>query len=425
MKKLTAIAGSTVVGVLGLAGAHAQTVYGLAPNLTSQELSKSWSVQATLRGFYDDNYTTAPDSAKLDSFGFEITPSVSLNLPREQTYIGLSAAYTARWFEDRQNNEIDHIFQITGNLTHAFNPRHRVELRDSFVVAQEGELITPGTATTIARSEGDNIRNIANVNYSATLTETISVVLGYQNSFYDYDQEGIGSFSATLDRLEHLLSATGRMQISPPTTVLAGYQYGMSDFTSDDLIQSSPAVAANARDSRSHFFFGGVEHSFTPQLAASLRAGVQFIDFPNDPAGSDGSTPYIDGSVSWTYNPGSYLLAGIRHQRNVTDVAFANPGGSPTTDSEATVFYAAVNHQLTAKLTGSLIGQYQMSQFQNGAEDGNSEDFFTVGLNFAYRINQFLSAEAGYNFDLLDSEVTSAVRDFERNRLYMGLRAIY
>jgi hypothetical protein len=105
MKKLTAIAGSAVVGVLGLAGAHAQSVYGLAPNLTSQELSKSWSVQATLRGFYDDNYTTAPDGpGKLDSFGFEVTPSVSLNLPREQTYIGLTAAYTARWFEDRQNN---------------------------------------------------------------------------------------------------------------------------------------------------------------------------------------------------------------------------------------------------------------------------------------------------------------------------------
>jgi hypothetical protein len=312
---------------------------------------------------------------------------------------------------------------LNGNLTHAFNPQHRVELRDSFVVAQEGELITPGTATTIARSEGDNIRNIANVTYSAGLTETISVVLGYQNSFYDYDQEGTGSFSATLDRLEHLFSATGRMQIAPPTTIIAGYQYGMSDFTSDDLIQMSPAVAANTRDSRSHFIFGGVEHSFTPQLAASLRAGAQFIDFPNDPAGSDGSTPYVDGTVSWTYNPGSYLLAGIRHQRNVTDVAIATPGGSPTTDSEATVFYAAVNHQLTAKLTGSLLGQYQMSEFQNGAADGGNEDFFTVGLNFAYRINQFLSAEAGYNFDLLDSDLAN--RDFDRNRVYMGLRAIY
>ena len=50
MKKLTAIAGSTVIGVLGVAGAHAQTVYGLAPNLTSQELSKTWSVQCALRG---------------------------------------------------------------------------------------------------------------------------------------------------------------------------------------------------------------------------------------------------------------------------------------------------------------------------------------------------------------------------------------
>jgi hypothetical protein len=420
MKKLTAIAGSTVVGVLGLAGAHAQSVYGLAPNLTPQELSKTWSVQASLRGFYDDNYTTAPDGpGKRDSFGFEITPSVSLNLPREQTYIGFTAAYTARWFEDRQNEEIDHIFQLNGNLTHAFNPQNRIELRDSFVVAQEGELITPGTATTIARSEGDNIRNIASLNYSAGLTETLSVVLGYQNSFYDYEQEGTGSYSATLDRLEHLFTVTGRMQIAPPTTVLAGYQYGMSDFTSDDTLDGT--VPASSRDSRSHFIFGGVEHSFTPQFAASLRAGVQLTDHPNIAAG-DETTPYVDGSISWTYNPGSYLLAGIRHQRSVTDVAVVT-AGTPTTDTETTVFYAAVNHQLTAKLSGSLLGQYQVGEFQNSAVDGSKEEFFTVGLNFAYRINQFLSAEAGYNFDLLDSDL--AGRDFDRNRVYMGLRAIY
>jgi hypothetical protein len=208
--------------------------------------------------------------------------------------------------------------------------------------------------------------------------------------------------------------------MAPATTILGGYQYGMSDFTSDDAL--APGVASNTRDSRSHFIFGGVEHSFTPQLGAALRAGVQLIDFPNDPAGSDGSTPYVDGSVTWTYNPGSYLLGGVRHQRNVTDVATVSLG-APTTDAETTVIYGAVNHQLTAALTGSLIGQYQFSTFQNGGADGFNEDFFSVGINLAYRINQFLSAEAGYNFDLLDSEVIG--RDFDRNRVYLGLRAIY
>jgi hypothetical protein len=419
MNKLTVIAGSALVGVLGISSAHAQRVYGLAPQLTQQELSKVWSVQLALRGFYDDNYATAPDNspAKRDSFGVEVAPSVSLNFPREQTYIGFSATYSGRYFEDRSNNEIDHAFIFNGVLSHTFTPRYQVDIRDNFVVAQESDLTVAGTPL---RSDGDNIRNLATINFTAGLTETISGVFGYANTFVDYDQEGVGSFSSLLDRLEHLFSATARWQMAPATTILGGYQYGMTDFTSDDAL--APGVASNTRDSRSHFIFGGVEHSFTPQLGAALRAGVQLIDFPNDPAGSDGSTPYVDGSVTWTYNPGSYLLGGVRHQRNVTDVATVSLG-APTTDAETTVIYGAVNHQLTAALTGSLIGQYQFSTFQNGGADGFNEDFFSVGINLAYRINQFLSAEAGYNFDLLDSEVIG--RDFDRNRVYLGLRAIY
>jgi len=423
MKKLTAIAGSTVVGVLGMAGAYAQTPYGLAPQLSQQELSKTWSIQCALRAFYDDNYTTLPDTnpQKAESFGFEIAPTVALNFPLEQTYIGFSATYSARYFEDRSDkagDEIDHAFQFNGVVNHAFSSQHKVEMRDNFVVAQESELLD-GSGNPL-RSDGDNIRNVANVNFSAGLSETISVVLGYANTFVDYDQDGTGSYSATLDRLEHVFSATGRWQVAPPTTVLAGYQYGMSDFTSSDTIDGT--VPASSRDSRSHFFFGGVEHSFTPQLAGAIRGGIQLIDFPNDPAGSDGTSPYVDGSLSWTYNPGSYLLAGIRHQRNATDVAFVS-SGAPTTDAETTSFYALVNHQLTAALSGSLIGQYQTSTFQNGGADGATEDLFTVGINLAYRINQFLSAEAGYNYDVLTSDL--AAREFDRSRIYLGLRANY
>jgi hypothetical protein len=46
-----------------------------------------------------------------------------------------------------------------------------------------------------------------------------------------------------------------------------------------------------------------------------------------------------------------------------------------------------------------------------------------VGLNLAYRINQFLSAEAGYNYDKVDSDLVG--RSYSRNRVYVGVRATY
>ena len=46
-----------------------------------------------------------------------------------------------------------------------------------------------------------------------------------------------------------------------------------------------------------------------------------------------------------------------------------------------------------------------------------------VGVNLSYEINKFLSAEAGYNFDRLDSDLDQ--RSFTRNRVYVGIRGSY
>jgi len=91
MNKITTSAGLVV---LAAASVQAQN---LSPAAGSQEATKPWSISATLRGFYDDNYATAPDPAKRDSFGFEVSPSASLNLIRDQTALGLNYVYSMRW----------------------------------------------------------------------------------------------------------------------------------------------------------------------------------------------------------------------------------------------------------------------------------------------------------------------------------------
>ena len=227
-------------------------------------------------GFYDDNYTTAPDNSVQPSktaSDLAIEPSVSLNLPREQTYIGFTAGYSGRYFEDREDNNMDHAFLFTGALTHTFSPQYKLDIRDNFVVAQESEL--------------DRRRHPA---CAAKVTTFAIPCQRYLHGRADGNVEprawvcqhvrGLRSGRLSLDRIPRrwtewsiLFSLTGRMQIAPPTTLLAGYQYGMADYTSDDLV--APGTPASVRDSRSHFLFGGVEHSFSPQLAASLRGGAQ------------------------------------------------------------------------------------------------------------------------------------------------------
>src|SRR5687767_8237835 len=102
MKRIVASVGLVAVGATGL---HAASY---APGLTREETSKPWSVSASLRGFYDDNYITAPSGFEEESFGFEISPTVAINLPMDRTYIGASYTYSLKFYADRDDDPTDH-----------------------------------------------------------------------------------------------------------------------------------------------------------------------------------------------------------------------------------------------------------------------------------------------------------------------------
>jgi Putative beta-barrel porin 2 len=423
MKKIIA---SASLAALGAANLHA----AYAPELSAQERSKPWTISAALRGFYDDNYTTSYKTLKRDSYGVEVSPSVGVNIVLDQTVIGFSYDYTMRWYEDREEDSADHTHVVNLKLNHAFNERFKVKVSDRFVVAQEAEVIdSSGTISTPLRTDGNNIRNTGEVGLTAMVTEVVGLDLSYKNSIYNYEDSGAGSRSALLDRMEHLGTIAVRWVVVPNTAALFGYMYGSIGHTSDDSLDQNTAIGApfidpGVRDANSHTVFVGVDHTFTTQFSADIRLGAKFTDYPDALPGSDDSvtSPYLDASATYTYNPGSYLQLGARYDRNQTDIAFQT-SSLPTLDQESLSLYAVVNHRITPRLNGSLLGQYQHSEFNGGVADGDVDHLFLVGVNLSYQVNPFLSAEAGYNLDRLDSDVP--IRSFTRNRFYVGLRAAY
>ena len=430
MKKLIASATLLGLGVAGIQAAH-------APGLSSIEKSKSWSVGASLRGFFDDNYTTSPSAANPPStWGTEIEPSFGLNLPMDQTYIGLSYTYGAKFYEN--SSKWDQSHQARFNLSHAFTQRMKLDVSETFISAQEPSILEDrGPITVPLRSEGNNIRNTATAALTTELSEEFSTVISYANSIWDYEQDagdvanplfnatGAGSRSSLLDRMEHMLMANIRWQVAPSTITLVGYQYGVVDYNSKDPLV--PGLTADIRDNRSHYAYAGVDHFFNQQLNASLRAGAQMTSYPNVTV-DDSVLPYADASLSYTYTTGSYVQLGVRHALNQTDVGLVFLGAGnidPTLNQESTTVYGSINHKFTAKITGMLLGQYQNSQFNGGGPtvDGNADDLFLFGLTFRYQINQFLSADVGYSFDRLDSDLMG--RSFSRNRVFAGLKATF
>ena len=430
----------TSVGLVAFGAANLQAEqYAPAPNLSSLQTTKPWSVAATLRGFYEDNYTTQPSGpGKVDSFGFEVSPSAKVNWTLPQTYIGLSYAYGMRFFEDRANNRTDQSHQADFNLNHTFTPNYKLDLSDSFVYSREPE-ITAGGTSVIRRTNTGYYRNRAGGHLTAGLSEKLSTAVGYGNTFYRFDDDASfrNTLSALLDRTEHLPTIDLRWQVQPATVAILGYQYGIVNYDDSNRLYSGTSSGtatfqSSIRDSRSHYIMAGVDHTFDPQFSASLRAGAQFIEWDelNTQLGANGLpsqddsqvSPYIDASVTKAFSADTSAQLGVRHARQSTDVAFFN-ASNPTLDQEATTIYGQVTHQILPRLSGSLLAQYQMADFQAGGADGRSDNFFLAGLNLSYEINQFLAAEAGYNFDDLDSDIPG--RSFSRNRVYLGIRASY
>ncbi|MDB6125374.1 MAG: hypothetical protein JWQ71_4367 [Pedosphaera sp.] len=435
MKNMIASAGIITLGAVGVQTADAQFLAAGA--------EKPWSVSGTLRGFYDDNYNTQPDGpSRVDSFGFEIRPAATLNLSLPQTTLSLSYVYDMKYYDDRPRNKADHSHDFEVFVNHNFSPRYSLDFTDSFVIAQEPEVLDR-TLSTPLRSNGNNIRNNGVFNFHAEMTELLGFVFGYSNSFFDYEENAgnlpLGnpgpSRSALLDRIEHLVTLNSRWHVRPETTGILGYQFGAVDYISNESIGSTPPIfvppatiipgrpiAASTRNNYSHYLYIGVDHNFRRDLIASAKVGGQYTDYYNDPTGKTSLNPYADLSLSYSYMDGGTLVVGFRHSRNPTDVATPS-ANEVTQDQESSALYGTIVQKITPKLTGTLTGQFQYSTFNGGAANNQSDTIYLLGVNLAYQFTHYLSAELGYNYDKLDSAI--GARTFDRNRVYLGVTASY
>ena len=416
MKRIIASAGLVAVGATGLQAAY-------APGLTPLETAKPWSVSATVRGFYDDNFATAPSSftGKKDSFGLEFSPAAAINVPLEQTFLGASYVYTMRYYEGRPNHHFDHSHEATLKLDHRFSERYRLTFNDAFAYSEEPEVIQPtGTALSVfTRTDASALRNRANIELTAQLTELFGLRPGYQNIWYNFLDSGVGSHSAALDRVEHYFHLDATYQAQEHLIALVGYEFGVRDYTSNELLAPGSVFTGDSRDSQSHKGYVGAEWAMSSQLNASAKVGVQFTTY-DSLTGNDEVSPWADLNATYTYLPGSYVQIGIRHDRSATD--FVGDATDVVRDQETTSLYGSVNHRVTREITASVLGQFQRGTFSGGSFDGDVENFLTLGLNIEYRINPNWAVEGGYNFDRLDSDVG---RSFTRNRVYLGASATF
>ena len=432
MKKIVASVGLLAIGASGLQAASGLTA----------EPSKPWSISAALRGFYDDNINSAPKGSGevKGSFGFEIAPAVQLILPMEHGTLTAGYAYSYKYYDENLLNSNDHDVQthmFNLGFDHAFSERYQLSIKDAFAIGQEPDILRAGNAMeTYQRISGDNIRNFGSINFDGMITRQLGYQIGYANTWMDYDDDNptIGAFgqvtastAGLLNRIENIPHLDLHWMLQPQTVGVLGYQFRDVSYNADQVIAGSVLVPSSLiysdfRNSRSHYGYIGMDHTFRPDLTGSFRIGAQGTEYYNDPTSDNQISPYLLASLNYAYAQESSVEFGLTTDRNATDVVGSYAQGI-TMDQQTTVIYVAATHRITPKLFGHLNFQYQYSEFNGGAYNDESENYFMVGVNLEYRINQHFGAQIGYNFDDLDSDL--AGRDMNRNRVYIGMTARY
>lgn len=476
MKRIIASVGLVALGVASV------KAIDYAPGYASTDLSRPWSVSATLRGFYDDNYLTLPDASKKSSFGVAISPAGSVAFSTDQTDVAARYTFTARYYDERTRRDEpwNYQHQFDGYLSHNFSHRFNVYVADSFVISSDPQVLDPLGSGIPYRTLQDNLRNTGSINFSAQLSPLLTLVLGYQNNYYDYKQDAGdalenyvdrfgqplvdypsvgdqyipgGSYSALLDRVEHLILLNLQYQFSPQTVGVLGYQFGMIDYTGDDYLVPgfgyggdgvaqvftgsygfdwntfslypiyTPVYKSSIRNSHTHYAYAGIDHTFNPNFSVSIRAGAQYAEFYNQSPSFTQWGPYASVSARYLYGVGSYIEAGFSQQFNQTDVMANN--------ASASIVYGTINHAFTPQLVGSVTGRFQHSEYNSQPVpglpnyDGASDNLYSVGLNLAYHFDRHFSTEIGYNFDMLSAGSNTPRYDYTRNVVYVGVTARY
>ncbi len=457
MKKIAVSAGLIAIGAAGLQTAQAAVSDVLSP--------KAWSVSATLRGFYDDNYAIGTTSK--GSGGVELSPTIQVNIPLRQTDLGFRYNYGIYYYQDRQDlgvTPIDQTHQFEIWLDHKFNARWHLNASDTFAVGQEPELLQTSSSQPF-RVKGDNISNHASFTLETQWNSDFNTSFHYANSTVNYDNHGAvvvpggtaspgffpittpglhgsgfqsvaPSLAGTLDRVDQTFGLNFEWKLSQETSVSLGYNFGLVNYTggepiavfnyTDTALQTSSLVYnSDSRDSMSHTAYVGLKKQITPNISGNISAGASYTDSYNDPLSqSTYFSPYGDLSLSYTYTPGSYVQLGISHSINATDVVQPSlTTGKITQHQQSSVVYMDFNHKITPDLIGTIIGRFQNSQYEGGQNNNQNDQSYGLGVNLHYTINQHFSTEVGYNYDDLISGLNG--RGYERNRVYLGLTANY
>lgn len=378
------------------------------PNDTETSMPIKWTVGFDV--IWDDN--TTPGGVTDGDETFSVNPYVGFSFATvsPQTTLDVYARLGVIYYFDEPNAlGSDDTFgqsRIGVNLNHRFSERLRFTSRNYLSYELEPEY-SYGFASNRQSSEYLYWQTDNSVGYR--WTQRFGTYTGFQLTALDYDNV------PNADRFTWTLYNQFRYQLSPQSVLTASYRYSETE---------SDGVASN---STNQYLLVGLEHRFSPNTILILNTGAQLRDVEGV-NGNNSTNPYLELAVRSQINTQFSIRGFARYGVEDYDSLVGIPTLAEYDERLTLRMGASGEYQISPSLSlfggvNLIITSYESGNFVPGGAPAPDADETLINayIGASLKLTEYLYGTLTYNFTTSDSDVAN--RDYDRNRVSVGLRA--
>lgn len=376
---------------LGLCAA-ARAVYAPIPD---QQQGKDFSASIESGITYNTNIFGSA-TGDISSFIFEVAPKLTFNISiTDSTFFSADFEPKLDYFDNRPGEKALYSQEVDARIAHSYSKTSVLDVSDAFSYNQNPEALLNGepvnTDQTLESNEFDS-------HYSFAPTAELGLVAKARSTYYDYTNPALGDL---LNRFENLYGLEGDYTLLPDLKAAGEYRHQDVDYS------NSPGT----NNKHSDFLMAGLDYDPGPKLTVSFRVGGEYR---HRDGLSDETTPYAEASAKYEYGKNSFISAGYTYSLQET----SNP--AVYSDEKVNAMFVNIQHTFTPMFVASASLSYSPATLV--ARPGNvgiTEDTTAAGVALSYVPTKNWTVSATYDYDLVDSQLSS--RGLDRSRV--GLMA--
>ncbi len=355
-------------------------------------------IDLSFSGGYDDNVSSASSGGQGSGFtSGNLALTYTFGEPRLQLTLNAGAGGTY-YYSTLSTQSYDIDLTTTFKINYQATPR--LTLASNVLLAYLTEPSFNYGVGLVTRN-GNYFYTSDQLSADYAWTQRFSTLTRYTVTVLKYENSSVGAFE---DRVENTFGNEFRLLVAPTTTLVGEYRFEVVSYDQAPL------------DSTTNFVLAGFDHTFNPQLTATLRGGDEFRSYTQD---GNQSGPYFEGNLN--YKVGKRMSVSWSNWYGI---------GEPnvTSAQSRTTFHTGLegNFDLTARIGSSVNFYYEHSDYTSFRSGGITspsftQDSFSAGISLRYRISRLLAVQGGYNHTELTSDGGFFAQKYSRNSVFAGL----